>query len=248
MKIKYFLMAVLLPMALLCSCTDDPEKIKEDSTDMLALAESLLGEKEQTAISLMEDAHLKSDGTNTYSKDKSNTYITIEVIGGIVKSVELGKEHASKSDAMVTEKVWSKYTEKEALNPVAIWTGMIVAEDSTIYLAGSMMTMVQQLLTQFGAMIPSDVLNELNEAMERDDKSFQLALFETDPESVKTIEEVSYKTEEEINLNTIMNLVQDDLKVESATCRMEGVADGKKTYRVTYTHAIDQEISMDELF
>ena len=64
MKLRYLLMAALLPMVLLCSCQpDDPEKIEADSSDMLALAESVLGMKEAAAVNVLKAADLKADDT-----------------------------------------------------------------------------------------------------------------------------------------------------------------------------------------
>ena len=59
MKLRYLLMVALLPMVLLSSCQpDNPEKIEADSSDLLALAESLLGQNETAAVNALEEADL----------------------------------------------------------------------------------------------------------------------------------------------------------------------------------------------
>lgn len=242
-------MAALLPMVLLCSCKQDPDKIQEDSTDMLALAESVLGEKENVAVLLLKDAKLKAENDSTYVKgNKLTAYIKISVVDGIVKAVELGKDHNSRTDAMVTEKVWSKYTENSALSEYALWTGTIATPtDTTYYMKGDMMEQLRTLINMFGSSIPSDALAQIKEAMDNDSKSFQLALYELDPETVLDVEEVAYKTDFELSLANITQLFT-GIDVESATCRMEETTEGKTYYRITYTHAIDQKLTLNDLY
>lgn len=249
MKIRNLIMAVLLPMTLLCGCKESPEKIQEDSTDMLELAESVLGQKQSVADKLLTGSKLKAENDSVYVKgNKLTAYIKISLVDGIVKSVELGKDHNSRTDAVVTEKVWSKYTENEALSEYALWTGMIATPtDTTYYMKGDLMEQLKTIINMFGSSIPSDALAQIKEAMENDSKSFQLALYELDPETILGAEEVAYKTDFELSLANITQLLT-GIDVESATCRMEEMTEGKTYYRVTYTHAIDQKLTLNDLY
>lgn len=252
MKLKTLLMAALLPMLFLTACHDKPEDIKEDSTDMLALAESLLGQKESGAVAMLKDAKLKQDedSANIYVKgSKLTAYIKISVDGGTVQAVELGKDHTSKTDAMVTEKVWSKYTENEALSDYVLWTGYMVAGgDSVVYMKGSLVETLRSMLGLLGSMIPEDVMTELKAAMDRDNKSFQLALYELDPETVDNIVEVAYKSDVDVsNPMNIMALMGQGIEVESATCRFEEKLEKGTFYRVTYTHALSEKLDLGNI-
>lgn len=255
MKTAKIILAFVLPMFIFCSCHETPEDIKEESTDMLALAESLLGQKESGAIAMLKDANLKqdADSANTYVKgSKLTAYIKLTVNGGTVQAVELGKDHTTKSDAIVTEKVWSKYTENDALSDYILWTGyMVTASDSTLYMKGSLMETLRGLLTTFGSYIPDNVVDEIKAAMDRDNKSFQLALYELDPESITAIEEVAYRSETEIDFSNMMSLLAlatTGIEVESATCRFEEKQEKGTFYRVTYTHALKEKLNLSELY
>lgn len=255
MRIRFFLLALLLPMLVVCSSCkgDDPADIKEDSTDMLALAESLLGQKEKTAISLLSSAKLKqdADSADMYVKDaKRSTYIRISLAEGRVQAVELGKDHVSMEDAMVTEKVWSKYTEDEALPSYQLWTGVTVAAgDTLLYMKGSLVESLKGILTMIGSYVPADILDAIRDGMERDNRLFQLALYELDPETIDAIGEVAYKTDADLsNPMNLMGLMSSGIDAESASCRVEEKQEKATTFRVTYTHSLKEHLSLSDLY
>ena len=251
MKHRYLLMAALLPMVLLCSCTPDtPEEIQADSSDMLALAESVLGLKETAAINVLKAADLKADDTekNMYVKGSRLTaFITLTLTDGEVTAVELGKDHKTRTDAMVTERVWSKYVENNALSDYSLWAGSIArGSDTTHYMMGSMMETIRSMFDMFGSYIPESIKNKVYAAMENDNKSFQLALYEMDPETVSSISEMAYKAD--ISLTDISELLSGK-EVESVSCKMEENVSGKNTYiRVTYTHDLRENLKLSSLY
>lgn len=252
MKIRYFLMAAIIPMLLLCGCeTHDPVEIEADSKELLDLAESVLGVKESVAVVVLKDAGLKADGDmpNTYVKGSRQTaFITLTVNDGEVSAVELGKDHSTKTDAMVTEKVWSKYTENNAINDYTLWTAQIatISGDTINYMAGSLTQTIETMFEQFGQYIPQAVQDEVYAAMENDTKSFQLALNEVDPESVGTIAEMAYKVEFKV---TEITQLLNGKEVESASCVMAEQLQGKNTYyRVVYKHDLRQMFKLTEMY
>ncbi len=251
MKLRYLLMAALLPMVLLCSCQlDDPEKIEADSSDMLALAESVLGLKEVAAVNVLKAADLKADDTekNMYVKDSRLTvFITLTLTEGEVTAVELGKDHKTRTDAMVTERVWSKYVENDALTDYSLWVGSIArGADTTYYMMGAMMETIRSMFEMFGNYIPESIQNRVNAAMENDNKSFQLALYELDPESISSISEMAYKAD--ISLTEISGLLSGK-EVESVSCTMAEHVSGKNTYyRVTYSHNLRENLKLSDLY
>ena len=251
MKLRYLLMAMLLPMILLGSCQpDDPEKIEADSSDMLALAESVLGLKEVAAVNVLKAADLKADDTekNMYVKDSRLTvFITLTLTEGEVTAVELGKDHKTRTDAMVTERVWSKYVENDALTDYSLWVGSIArGADTTYYMMGAMMETIRSMFEMFGNYIPESIQNRVNAAMENDNKSFQLALYELDPESISSISEMAYKAD--ISLTEISGLLSGK-EVESVSCTMAEHVSGKNTYyRVTYSHNLRENLKLSDLY
>ena len=251
MKLRYLLMAALLPMVLLCSCQpDDPEKIEADSSDMLALAESVLGMKEAAAVNVLKAADLKADDTekNMYVKGSRLTaFITLTLTKGEVTAVELGKDHKTRTDAIVTERVWSKYVENDALTDYSLWVGSIArVADTTYYMMGAMMETIRSMFEMFGDYIPESIQNRVNAAMENDNKSFQLALYELDPESISSISEMAYKAD--ISLTEISELLSGK-EVESASCTMAEHVSGKNTsYRVTYVHDLRENLKLSDLY
>ena len=251
MKLRYLLMAALLPMVLLCSCQpDDPEKIEADSSDMLALAESVLGMKEAAAVNVLKAADLKADDTekNMYVKDSRLTaFITLTLTEGEVTAVELGKDHKTRTDAMVTERVWSKYVENDALTDYSLWAGSIArGADTTYYMMGSMMETIRSMFEMFGDYIPESIKDQVYAAMENDNKSFQLALYELDPESISSISEMAYKAD--ISLTEISGLLSGK-EVESVSCTMAEHVSGKNTYyRVIYSHNLRENLKLSDLY
>ena len=251
MKLRYLLMAALLPLVLLCSCQpDDPEKIEADSSDMLALAESVLGMKEAAAVHVLKAADLKADDTekNMYVKDSRLTaFITLTLTEGEVTAVELGKDHKTRTDAMVTERVWSKYVENDAHTDYSLWAGSIArGADTTYYMMGSMMETIRSTFEMFGDYIPESIKDQVYAAMENDNKSFQLALYELDPESISSISEMAYKAD--ISLTEISGLLSGK-EVESVSCTMAEHVSGKNTYyRVTYSHNLRENLKLSDLY
>ena len=252
MKIRYFLMAAILPMLLLCGCeTHDPEEIETDSKELLDLAESVLGVKESVAVVVLKDAGLKADDEmlNTYVKGSRQTaFIKLTLKDGEVSAVELGKDHTTKTDAMVTEKVWSKYTENYALKDYSLWTAQIatIDGDTINYMAGALTQTIELMFEQFGQYIPQEIQDKVYAAMENDTKSFQLALSEVDPESVEMIAEMAYKAE--FNITEITQLLSGK-EVESASCVMAEQLTGKNTYyRVIYKHDLRQLFKLSEMY
>ena len=251
MKLRYLLMAALLPMVLLCSCQpDDPEKIEADSSDMLALGESVLGMKEAAAVNVLKAADLKADDTekNMYVKDSRLTaFITLTLTEGEVRAVEVGKGHKTRTDAMATERVWSQYVENDALTDYSLWAGSIArGADTTYYMMGSMMETIRSMFEMFGDYIPESIKDQVYAAMENDNKSFQLALYELDPESISSISEMAYKAD--ISLTEISGLLSGK-EVESVSCTMAEHVSGKNTYyRVTYSHNLRENLKLSDLY
>ena len=239
MKLRYLLMAALLPMVLLCSCQpDDPEKIEADSSDMLALAESVLGMKEVAAVNVLKAADLKADDTekNMYVKDSRLTaFITLTLTEGEVTAVELGKDHKTRTDAMVTERVWSKYVENDALTDYSLWAGSIArGADTTYYMMGSMMETIRSMFEMFGDYIPESIKDQVYAAMENDNKS------------ISSISEMAYKAD--ISLTEISGLLSGK-EVESVSCTMAEHVSGKNTYyRVTYSHNLRENLKLSDLY
>lgn len=253
MKLKTFIWIFLLPMLLLCSSCkgNDPDDIKGDSTDLLTLAESVLGQKESAAVQILKNAKMKADAdsANTYVRERT-TYIKLSLAEGRVQAVELGKDHASMTDAIVTEKVWSKYTEDEALTDYVLWTGITVAAgDTLLYMKGSLVESLKGVLAMVGSYIPSGILSAITDGMNRDNRSFQLAIYELDPQTIDAIGEVAYKTEVDLsNPMNLMGLVSSGIDAESASCRLEEISTKSATFRVTYTHALKEHLNLSALF
>ena len=252
MKLRYLLMVALLPMVLLSSCQpDNPEKIEADSSDLLALAESLLGQNETAAVNALEEADLKADSNekNMYVKGSRLTaFISITLNDGVVTAVELGKDHNSRTDAIITERIWSKYVENEALKDYTLWTGSIVrGADTTNYMMGSLMETIRTVMNQFSNYIPQSIQTKVFAAMENDNKSFQLALYELDPETISSISEIAYKAE--FSIADLTQLLGEGKEFESASCQMEENVTGKNTYyRVIYKHDQRQRLKISELY
>ena len=79
-----------------------------------------------------------------------------------------------------------------------------------------------------------------------DNKSFQLALYELDPESISSISEMAYKAD--ISLTEISGLLSGK-EVESVSCTMAEHVSGKNTYyRVTYSHNLRENLKLSDLY
>ena len=199
---------------------------------------------------MLKAADLKADDTekNMYVKDSRLTaFITLTLTEGEVTAVELGKDHKTRTDAMVTERVWSKYVENDALTDYSLWAGSIArGADTTYYMMGSMMETIRSMFEMFGDYIPESIKDQVYAAMENDNKSFQLALYELDPESISSISEMAYKAD--ISLTEISGLLSGK-EVESVSCTMAEHVSGKNTYyRVTYSHNLRENLKLSDLY
>ena len=102
------------------------------------------------------------------------------------------------------------------------------------------------IVLYFGDYIPESIKDQVYAAMENDNKSFQLALYELDPESISSISEMAYKAD--ISLTEISGLLSGK-EVESVSCTMAEHVSGKNTYyRVTYSHNLRENLKLSDLY
>ena len=102
-------------------------------------------------------------------------------------------------------------------------------------------------MNQFSNYIPQSIQTKVFAAMENDNKSFQLALYELDPETISSISEIAYKAE--FSIADLTQLLGEGKEFESASCQMEENVSGKNTYyRVIYKHDQRQRLKISELY
>ena len=109
------------------------------------------------------------------------------------------------------------------------------------------METIRTVMNQFSNYIPQSIQTKVFAAMENDNKSFQLALYELDPETISSISEIAYKAE--FSIADLTQLLGEGKEFESASCQMEENVTGKNTYyRVIYKHDQRQRLNISELY
>jgi len=107
-RIYYFILFISLVMFTACESHVDPE---QRATDLISLADSLIGLDENAARTALEKAGYEEDVTTDLlfiRESKQLGYIRITLDEDAVSCVEAGQDHTTPLEARQTAKLWSK--------------------------------------------------------------------------------------------------------------------------------------------